>query len=107
MRIIHLSDSFSVDNHKSIGVYQKFEKKKFGNLSQNNYGNHSHKSKKMAYNFSTHKLTKFNHYVLFEGLQLAVLSKSWILPTPFFLLCYCSEVIKLMTREIFERNTMK
>ena len=70
MRIIHLSDSFSVDNHKSIGVYQKFEKKKFGNLSQNNYGNHSHKSKKMAYNFSTHKLTKFNHYVLFEVCSL-------------------------------------
>lgn len=70
MRIIHLSDSFSVDNHKSIGVYQKFEKKKFGNLSQNNYGNHSHKSEKMAYNFSTHKLTKFNHYVLFEVCSL-------------------------------------
>ena len=48
MQIIHLYDSFSIENHKSIRVHQKFEKKKFGNLSENNYGNRSHESKKMA-----------------------------------------------------------
>ena len=71
----HVCNLFLLGNDKALRKHQKIQNKKFSKLSELYCESVSHDPDKIIYNFSSHKLTEEERYVLSKAFQFALAPK--------------------------------